>query len=243
MVPRLFNAMRASHEEIGLFGAHDFVHAARVGEMARQIALDEWRSESIALVAGVAGLCHNADRIIQKALGIGHGKVPVRDVNLVVSSWLAREPNLFRAFCSANDEKGNIAAAGRQHQVVYAVLNHAEKNHPADPETLIALKDADRVVNLDIDHFARSGQHYHDIPVVDYKNWLSDPEATYHSPRSVLRDAAYTYEWADPRTDVCVRTNLGKKLARERVDTYLNLFAALEKQLEAEGIRPYPFDR
>lgn len=181
-VPMLFNAMRASHEEMELFGAHDFIHASRVGEMAWQIALDEWHSESIALIAGVAGLCHNADRILQKALGIGDGKVSVRDMNILISSWLEKEPNLFQAFCSPSDEKRNIAAAQRYHQVVYAVLNHAEKNRQTDPETLIALKDADRVVNLDIDHFARCGQHHHDIPVVDYKNWLSDPEATYHSP-------------------------------------------------------------
>ncbi len=243
LVPRLFNAMRASHEEVKLFGAHDFVHAARVGEMAMRVALDEWHSESIALVAGAAGLCHNADRIIQKSRGIGHGQVSTRDINLLVSSWLNREPDLFGNSSMAGGVKRDSAAAGRRYQVINAVLNHSEKNNPGDSQVLIALKDGDRVVNLDIDHFARCGQHYHDIPVVDYKNWLSDPEATYFSPRSVLKDAAHAHEWADPRTDVCVRTNLGKKLALERVDAYLKLFAALEKQLEAEGIRPYPFER
>lgn len=101
--------------------------------------------------------------------------------------------------------------------------------------------DADRVVNLDADLFPRSGQYYHDLPVVDYKYFLDDQEATYRSPKSVLRDIAYSLDWADPSSPVCVRTRLGKKMAGERVKIFRTFFDALKLQLAEEGMHPYPF--
>jgi hypothetical protein len=125
-----------------------------------------------------------------------------------------------------------------------AVPKHNHCNSADDSKVLIALMDADRVANLDVDLFIRSGQNFHADPAVDYKLWLSGPEATYKKPRSVLRDIAYSLEWADPtNTKVGVRTKLGKQWAAERATVFRTFFAHLQQQLEQEGILPYPFDQ
>ena len=89
-LPALTAIVRASHKEVGLVGAHDFVHAARVGEIAWQIAASTWEPEGLALLAGAAGLCHNADRILQKKLGIGRNKAPKNEVAELVRNQLGR---------------------------------------------------------------------------------------------------------------------------------------------------------
>lgn len=217
--------VRQKHEKVGLYGHHDWVHAFRVGEVARQVALDEWGDEHLSHLAGVAGLCHNADRIIQKEAGLGRREVPQKLVRALVIDWLSW---------------GSISITSVA-ILVHAVLEHDEKNSPEDSRVLIALMDADRVVNLDVDLFPRSGQYYHNLPVVDYKHLLDDPEATYRNPKSVLRDIAYSMDWADPTSPVCVRTRLGKKMAEERVKIFRTFFDTLQAQLAEEGIHPYPF--
>ncbi len=236
-LPALFAAVRKSHEEVGLVGHHDFVHAARVGEIAWQIAFKEWGFERLALLSGAAGLCHNADRVLQKKFGVGRREVPKKKVEKLVLDWLLTESE-FRPPTPTRKEGAEL----RQRTVIDAVLGHDGRNSPDDPQVLIALMDADRIVNLDIDLFPRSGQHYHDLPVVDYKHFLDDPEATYRSPKSVLKDISYSLDWADQNTPVCVRTKLGKKLAGERATTFRIFFRMLNQQLEQEGISPYPFD-
>lgn len=232
ILPNLFAAVRKSHEDVGLVGHHDFIHAARVGEIAQQIAINEWADSVTAVLTGAAGLCHNADRILQKYLVVGRADVSQKQIASITEDWLENES--FFHTDSAFGSKYKEA-------VVNAVLKHNGKNSANDWHVLIALMDADRVVNLDVDLFIRSGQNYHDLPTVDHKNWLCDPEATYSSPRSVLKDIAYSLDWVNPKSDVCVRTHLGKKLAYKRAEVFQMFFTALKKQLEEEGVRPYPF--
>ena len=235
-LPNLFAAVRKSHEEIGLMGHHDFVHAARVGEIAWQIAADEQYGKIPALLSGAAGLCHNANHVVQKKLGVGRREVPKEEVEKLIHSWLLADYE-FRP----SPPEGEVAES-RRNLVANVVLAHDRHNSKYDNPVLIALMDADRVVNLDCDLFPRSGQFYHDLPVVDYKNFLDDPEATYRSPKTVLKDISYSLEWADSGTPVCVRTRLGKKLANERATTFRIFFRILNSQFEQEGISPYPFD-
>lgn len=226
-LPALFAAVRKNHEEVGLVGHHDFVHAARVGETARQIAIDEWKDEQVALVAGAAGLCHNADRILQKKFGIGRKEVPKNDVVELVRNQLGR---------------GFMFTAIEMEIIIDGVLKHDGRNSSDDDPVLVALMDSDRVVNLGLDNIIRSGQLHHDLPAVDYKNWISDPEANYRNPKSALYDIACSLEWVDPKTPVCVRTQLGKKLAEERAGAYRAFVETLKQQLQAEGVIPYPFN-
>ncbi len=225
LVPGIAMNVRQKHEEVGLHGHHDWVHAFRVGEVAYQVAQLEWNDSEISCLAGIAGLCHNADRLLQKELGIGLREIPRESVAALVTSWM-----LGRSFFQ---QEISI--------VVDAVLKHDAKNSPVDSRVLVALMDADRVVNLDVDLFPRSGQYYHGLPVVDYRHLLSDPEATYRNPKSVLRDIAYSLDWVDPASPVCVRTRLGKKMAETRVKVFRTFFDALKVQLAEEGMHPYPF--
>lgn len=223
--PEVFEAVRGDHEAVQLYGGHDINHALRVAERAKQIAFDEWGSERLAEVAGLAGLCHNADRVLQKKLNIGRREVGREAVYELVMLWLQHSD----------------ATSVEKAEIVIAILSHDGKNGENDSFVHIALMDADRIISLEADLMARSGQHYHDLPTVDYRYFLDDPEATYRNPRSVLRDIAYSLDWVKEGDPVCVRTRLGKKLGKERQDFFLTFFETLKKQLEEVGLMPYPF--
>lgn len=198
---------------------HDFAHAKRVGEIARQVARDEWSDDHIAKLAGIAGLVHNADRIIQAQKGIGRREVSRDEVAALVKKWIE------------NDLEENDVRT-----VLDAVLGHDGKNFPEDSQVKIALQDGDRVVNLDVDLLPRSGQYYGDLPVVDYENFLGDPEATYRNPKTVLRDINYSLDWVKPESGVCVRTRLGMEMAQKRAQVFTFFFEVLKAQLAQEGI-------
>jgi len=222
--PDIAQRVRKSHEEAELHGGHDFVHAFRVGNIAQQIALKEWGTH-LSQLAGIAGLCHNADRVIQTNSGLKHGDVSQQEIRGLIRTWVG----------GYLDSRGLGIVAD-------AILRHDGKNSPDDSEVLIALMDADRVVNLDADLFIRSGQHYHSLPAVDYRNLLDDPDATYRDPRSVLRDIEYSLDWIDQKSGVCVRTTSGLLMAKSRAKTFSTFFEALQSQLAEEGILPWPFD-
>ncbi|OGJ62185.1 hypothetical protein A3C37_01705 [Candidatus Peribacteria bacterium RIFCSPHIGHO2_02_FULL_53_20] len=198
---------------------HDFAHAKRVGEIARQVAKDEWGDEHIAKLAGIAGLVHNADRIIQAQKGIGRREVSRDEVIALVKKWI--ENNL---------EETDVLT------VLDAVLGHDGRNSEEDSPVKIALQDGDRVVNLDADLFPRSGQYYSDLPVVDFKHFLNDPEATYRNPKTVLRDINYSLDWVKSESGVCVRTKLGMEMAQQRAKVFTLFFEVLKAQLAQEGI-------
>ncbi|MBT4120395.1 MAG: hypothetical protein HOG89_03515 [Candidatus Peribacter sp.] len=208
--------VRKSHEEAGLVGHHDWIHAFRVGEQAMQIVMAEWGSVRNANLAGIAGLCHNADRICQKTGS--------EDPSDLVREWIG---------ASLDYPSTNI--------IVDAVSKHSDVNDDDELEVAIALKDADRVVNLDVDLFIRSGQHYANLPAVDYRNMLDDPEASYREPKSVLRDIAYSLDWVNPDSDVCIRTKEGMARGRRRAEVFQTFFEHLTAQLEEEGVHPYHF--
>ncbi len=198
---------------------HDFAHAKRVGEIARQVALDEWNDKDIAKLAGIAGLVHNADRIIQAQKEIDRQDVSKDDVVALVKKWIENDL-----------EETDIQT------VLDAVLGHDEKNAAEDSPVKIALQDGDRVVNLDVDLIPRSAQFYGDLQVIDYEHYLSDPKATYKKPRSVLRDIKYSLDWVQPESGVCVRTRLAMEMAQPRAKVFALFFEVLKKQLAQEGI-------
>ena len=221
--PGIVGRVQADYTALELAGKklnhHDIEHAKRVGEIARQVALDEWQDAHLSHVAGAAGLVHNADRIIQAQRGIGRRDVPRDDVITLVKKWA----------------EGEVGGSDLE-LVIDAVLRHDGKNETDDSKVKIALQDGDRIVNLDGDLFPRSGQYYADLPVVDYKHFLASPTATYRSPESVLRDINYSRDWADPASNVCVRTRLGMQMAKQRVAMFDLYFMMLKGQLAQEGL-------
>ncbi len=220
--PEAFKVIKKSHDEFEMTGSgHDVYHAARVGDIAYQIALETWKDASKAELAGLAGLCHNADRMISKN-GTDPSEVGIMDL---VRKWL---------------DETDLDQEARD-TVINAVLKHDQKNDQNDPDLLVALKDADRIVNLDPDSIIRCGQFLHTLPSIDYTHFVSSPTATYKKPESVARDIASSLNWVDPKSGVCIRTEVGLNMARERSDLIKNYLEALKKQLEAEGVLPTPF--
>jgi len=217
----VFEAVLYTHKRFGLIGGHDTHHALRVAEMAYKIAIGEWNDEHIAKLAALAGLCHNADRVIQKKLKIGKQSTPDKEVENLVIYWLGLLEEL-----SLTDRR----------EIISTVLKHECANSEQDSNVLIALRDADRVVNLELDLVIRSGQHYHKLPAVDFEHFIDDPSATYQEPRSVLRDIAYALEWMDEKSPYCIRTSLGRKFGEERATELRRYTDTLRKQLEETGL-------
>lgn len=215
--------VREQHERVGLVSHHDCVHAYRVADVAHHVASIEWGDERTAHLAGLAGLCHNADRLIQVTMRFGHKPAPRQKISDFTEELL----------------KGSVDKVAIM-QVTEAVLMHDQKNSADDPHVLIALKDADRVVNLDMDVIMRAAQHHSELRTVDYLHFVSDPSATYHDPKSVLRDIAFCLDWVDNKSDVCVRTTRGMAMAMKRAAPLKAFFQTLEEQLTEEGAYPFP---
>ncbi len=258
--PEVAARVRKSHEDVGLVGHHDWVHAFRVAEVAYQCALEEWPDDPhTAELAGLAGLCHNADRILQEQRSIRHRQgllaavTPalqgiLNEVDLKAITTAVQKISVSRRDVPSQDTAvlvtiwlNDALNADEAATVIDAVLKHDGRNGAGDSRVLIALQDGDRIVNLDTDLFVRSGQFYHELPVWDYRYGLNDPEATYRNPKTVARDIDYAREWTDPATAVCVRTRKAKEMAVERVKLFNTFFDALKGQLTEEGIMPYPF--
>ena len=220
---RAFAAIRRSHEMAGLTGHHDINHAARVGDTAYRIAFAAWGDETRAQLAGLAGLCHNADRILEMR-GVSKNVVKQRIAPLV-EGW-------FRDVGLSPEERARIQDA---------VLRHDQKNDDRDDEVLVALMDADRVINMDPDVVMRSGQLYANLPAVDFRHFLSDPAATYRDPRSVLKDVSACLDWVDPKSSVCIRTKPGLAMAQRRAEYIRAYIEALRNTLLEEEMLPVPF--
>ena len=233
MFPRLAEAVRKAHEEVRLYGHHDWVHAFRVGDMAYRIGMDQYGDRTIARMAGVAGLCHNADRILQKKLELGRRDVPEEKIRELVLAWLDRgSEDFFNRPIVIED-------------VVEAVLKHDSKEGE-DLPVCICLVDADKVVNCRPELLLRSAQNYHDLPVLDPIHWDRDPTANYRDPKSVMKDVIMSsLEWAEEESPFCVKTRLAKKLINDSeigAPFFRRYLELLKKSLKMEGLYPWPAD-
>ncbi len=220
MFPELAEEIRKTHLAEGLTGGgHDFEHAARVGQYALVIA----PAPAIGRVAGVAGLCHNADRVLQHRFSVGRRDVPKEKMEELVGAWL------------------ELTDLGKEERalVVDAVLKHDGRNSPLDSPVLMALMDADRLVNVELDLVIRCGQFQPDLPAVDFVHFLSDPEANYRNPKSVLRDISHSLEWENG--PFCLRSPKAIGMGKQRFQALRGYLNTLEAQLRESGLIPYPF--
>lgn len=226
--PALTKAVKASHEELPwpMLYCHDFDHVLRVGDRALVIAGSEWSGR----LASAAGLCHNADRILQKQAGSGRsGKVADSDVVVMVNEWLNAEP------------LGTFSESDRR-LIVDAVLKHSNRNDPNDGLIHVTLQDADRTVNIELDVIIRKGQFFgDDLRVVDPVHLLDDPRATYQSPGSILWSLKDDIECFGARKGVAsLRLRKAREFAKPLLadaQQYLNMVL---RQRERSGLVPYP---
>lgn len=222
--PEVAERVERSHQHVGLVGAHDAMHAFRVGNKAGTFAETEWGNKRLTRLSLAAGLTHNADRVIQQEKNLGREKVDPAMVASRVRQWL----------------RGMFTKTRDINAVVDAVVKHEGRNSPKDSQVLIALQDGDRIVNMALDLIIRSGQHFPDRPPVDYRHYISNPEATYRDPKSVLRDVAYALDWVDPQSPVCVRTQLAKAMAEARAMLLKQFMQELKVQLQEDGAFDFP---
>lgn len=229
--PELVAVVRKAHFDAGMTGnGHDFEHAARVGQYAYIISEDE----EIGKMAGVAGLCHNADRILQKKFHAGRREVPQNQIVDLLRKWVGDNTDY--------DLRMDELMPTPWSMIAYAVLDHDKPNDPLlKKPVLTVLQDADRLVNIELDLIIRCGQFQPDLPAVDFVHLLSDPTATYREPKSVFRDVASSLEWeTDPR--FALRNPKAIKMGKARFAALRFYIETLESQINDSGLIPYPFE-
>jgi hypothetical protein len=224
--PRLTELVRLAHLEYKMSATgHDFgQHTLAVAQTALIIATDE----GVGRIAAAAGLCHNADRMLQERLGIGKKDVPEERVVRLVRGWLG--------------ESGEVGEDDSE-RIVRAVLLHSGPNLEDGDEVLVALQDADRVVCAGAENIMTTAQFYKELPAIDPK-WLGhDPAAhPYKNPKSAMRNLECRYEWLDPTSPFCVRLPRAKALLERRIRFLKAFIAEVEGQRAELGLWPYPLE-
>lgn len=231
LYPALTAAVKKTHDaemerlKCRSFHCHDFDHALRVGDRAMEIAEDK----RVGQLAAVAGLCHNADRILQKSDGSGpFGKVEDHRIVEMCSNWL-------------NTESLEAFTAAERDTIFEAVLRHSRPNGADDHPVTIALMDADRTVNIELDVVIRSGQYFGDMyPVIDPVHFVYDPEASFKNPRCILRSEIEKFDWAEEGGFVGLRLPKARKLAESRFTLLQEFLQNIIRQRMESGLHPYP---
>lgn len=223
LFPKMAKAIKESHDEVGMAGTgHDFDHALQVAQVALLIAEDE-RTRRL---AGAAGLCHNADRILQKKLGVGKKDVPNQLVLAMLAAWLALEH-------FTPDDIDSITNA---------VLRHSGLNDPSDSAVQIALMDADRIVCSNAENVMSAAAFWRELPTIDPKWLTGDPTAhSYQNPKSILKNLECRFDWVDPHSKTCVRLPRAKQMMESRVASIRNYIKRIEAERTEMGLWPnYP---
>ncbi|QQG42887.1 MAG: HD domain-containing protein [Candidatus Giovannonibacteria bacterium] len=229
--PNLARAVKRTHEEVErefnvqAFHCHDFFHAFRVSNWAERIAPDP----ETARKAGVAGLLHNDDRIMQIKLGLGFAdKVPTDLRVEMMISWLDAEPT---GTFLPKEEK----------EIINAVLKHSNRNGPDDSLVLITLMDADRLVNLEADCIIRNGQYFGNaLQVVDPVYLLDDPKANFRDPRSILWTMPTRFDWEQEGGFVGLRLPKAREFAKRRFAFWRLFIQETIEQIKESGAVPFP---
>lgn len=214
--PELFARVEKDHE--GLQEGHDIEHVKRVTHYGGVIYRAEWPGdERGAQITEFTCLFHNADRVLEKR--IGKENVTRALIGEQVRRWFSP---LY------------VLLEGEQETVLNAVLAHNDKNKPDHSNVAKALRDADRVVNLELDVVIRAGQRYHEKPPLDYDRFFRRPP-DFNNPQTVMEDLALSLEWVDPSLPHCMQTPTGMKLGMERAAALHYYFNTLKYQLKESG--------
>lgn len=252
--PDLVKIIKKSHDEVsGLGYGHDFDHCLRVGNLAYRFAVEDHgfgaglvygggivldhKAACLAMigedklnriVAGIAGLCHNADRILQVQEKVGvYGKIDHEKIEKLIFSWLGHSEDNLLVDLSPND----------QDSIIFSCLKHGEPNKPDDSLVLIALKDADRVVNAGADVIMRNGQFFPpNFPVVDPINLFNDPTADFRNCKSVLRALQNALDWEEEKCCAALRLPQAKEFAKRRFAFLRKYVEEVIEQRQEEGL-------
>ncbi len=231
LYPNLTKAVKKTHDEVGqefgvqAFHCHDFFHAWRVSNWAERIAPDP----ETARKAGIAGLLHNDDRVIQVEEGLGFAdKVPADLRVETMNCWLDAEP------------AGTFTPEERA-EIIDAVLKHSNRNGTDDSLVLITLMDADRLVNIEADCIIRNGQYFgNTLQVIDPIYLLDDPKATFRDPRSILWTMPTRFDWEVEGGFVGLRLPKAREFAKSRFAFWTLYIETVIAQIKESGAVPFP---
>lgn len=230
LYPKLAEAVRQDHVTFNMMSTgHSFDHPLTVARYCPLIAPDEETGR----IAGAAGLCHNADRLLKKRLGdVNKAKVPESDVVAMVLGWLSA---------------GEHFSEQEVVMILRAVQKHSGFNLTDGDLVLITLQDADRVACSSPEQIMGAAQFRPNLPTIHPK-WLTadpnDPTANpYRNPKSVLHSMECWRDWIDPNSKVCVRLPKARRLIEDSVA----LFEFYKEKIRARRadirLHPdYPFD-
>lgn len=223
--PGLTEVVRKDHEAYGMdVTGHPLDHTLQVAQVALLIAEDSYTGR----IAGAAGLCHNADRLIQKERGVGKKDIPDDDVSAMVQGWLDASEEGF--------ETGEIL------RIVSAVLLHSNVNQENSDTVLVDLQDSDRIVCSMADNVMTAAQFWRELPAIDPRCLTDGADHPYKNPGSVLKNLVCRFDWIDPTSKVCVRLPKAKALMERRANFIRNYIAEIEEQRAEIGLWPrYPF--
>ena len=233
--PKLFSLVLEDHRVFKMDGTgHSFDHTLSVGQIAANIAEDNF----VAQLAGAAGLCHNADRLLQRERNeskvdsealVTARDIPKEETVALVMKWL--------------DESDEFDAKEME-RIVSAVLLHSGFNVENCDPVLVALQDADRCVCSMASVIMDTAQFWSALPTIDPQWLTTDPTAhLYKDPKSVLKNLECRYDWIDRTSKVCVRLPKAWTLMERYVAFYRHYIAVVEAQRVEIGLWPdYPVD-
>lgn len=225
--PELIKSVRDAHIEFGLFGSHNFDHALRVGQMAYILAMSD--NPTFAEQAGVAGLLHNNDRILECKLGIKFqniSSVPDLEIKKFTSSFLTK----YTTF-SENEKE----------LIIQAVISHGTKpNQPNEHIIVTAVADADRLINMEPDAIIRGSQNHPENPALDPIHIEASPDSSYADMKTIIWGINNAAHWMDETGPYIIRLPMARKLGKERSEYLFKFIEIIKRQRRELGLLPYP---
>jgi hypothetical protein len=125
-------------------------------------------------------------------------------------------------------------------QVIQAVLSHGKPNKDDDSDLDKALRDADRLANMDADVIIRAGQHQPEILAVDYVNFENNPDEHYGNILSVYWDVHNCTTWMSREGPYIIRLPKARELGRSRAKFLMLFLDTIKAQRKEIGLVPYP---
>ena len=235
LYPDVVRAVKGLREQAGHDApGHDPDHDLEVGQLGMIVAWSE--DQHAAVIAGVAGLLHSTDRILDIILGLKQetiSSVPEDAVSDYVRDILVR----------AELTESDIE------RVVYAVVHHGSKpNQPSDDLVTIAVADGDRLANMGASLPIRAGQHYGKLRVLNPETFEVDPSDRtprdkYNNPDSMLWEIQNCIDWyRNQYGPYALRLPRSLEIGKIRAERLERVIREIKEDRQFVGLHPnYPF--
>jgi hypothetical protein len=187
---------------------HGLDHDVAVAQMTARIAPDQRTADK----AWAAALIHSTDRVVEEG-----------QLETILRQYLRHLP---AAYFTAEELE----------EIFVAVMRHGEKNKDDDSLTLQVLKDADRLINLELLVTIRGAQFYPNIPAIELEHiGHKNPKSTYKGPCNSLDNMRTCLEWVE-----WIRLPKAKERVRksaQRLEQFIEDCEAIYHELGLAGVK------